>query len=150
MSGLTEDAAMDSVIWTIGALGLSLAWIFVPVELLIALFALLNRRDRRQARLLSFVAGQFPGEALRSDIVIEARCAMLAGGAVVRIDIRRDGGEVWLAVERLRRTLPPRVHLVVIGASRPDHAGHRLEDAAASEARALLAVAGAAPARKPA
>ena len=71
---------MDSVIWTIGALGLSLAWIFVPVELLITLFALLNRRDRRQARLLSLVAGQCPGEALRSDIVIEARCAWWAGG----------------------------------------------------------------------
>jgi len=113
---------MDSVIREIGGFALSLALGVGPVAVLVVLFALLNRRDRCQARLLSLVARQFPGKALRSDIVIEARCPMLAGGGVVRVDIRHDGGEVRHVIERLRQNLPPLVRLLVVdGLSKPDH-----------------------------
>lgn len=62
---------MDSGIWVIASLVFSLVCAAGPVA---ALIALLNHRDRRQARLLSLVAEQFPGEVLRSDIVIAVRC----------------------------------------------------------------------------
>jgi hypothetical protein len=120
----------------IGGFALSLALGGGPVATLIVLFALLNRRDRCQARLLSLVARQLPGEALRSDIVIEARCPMLArGGGVVRVDIRDDGGELHQVIERLRQTLPPAVRLVVEGVPHPDHAVDLLRDTAFSEPR---------------
>src|SRR5262245_29608157 len=130
---------MDSAIWTIRSFGLSLALGFVPVELLLVLFALLNRRDHHQARLLSLAARPFSGEVLRSDIVITARCAVLTGAAVVQVDVHHDGGGVGPALERLRQTLPPRVRLVVIGAPRPDPTGHWLREAESSETRAVLA-----------
>jgi hypothetical protein len=133
---------MDSGIGVIASLVFSLAEVFVPVAVLLVLFALLNRRDRHQARVFSLVAGQFSGEVLRSDIVIEVRSALLAGSAMVRVDIRHDGGQVWPAIERLGRTLPPRVRLVVTGAPQPDRMAHLLPDVAPSEAHAKLAVAG--------
>jgi hypothetical protein len=139
---------MDSAISMIGGFVLSLALGFLPVELLLVLFALLNRRDRRQARLLSLAVRPFSGEVLRSDLVITARCAVLTGAAVVQVDIRHDGGAVWPALERLRQGLPPRVRLVVIGAPRPDPSGDPLRDGGASEPRAALAVAGLSPTGK--
>jgi hypothetical protein len=99
----------------IAGLVLDLMRHFAPVAVFIGLTGLLNRRDRRQARLLCFVAGHFPGEVLRSDIVIDARCALLASRAVVRVDIYHDGGDVWPAIERLRQTPPPMVGLAVRG-----------------------------------
>ena len=132
---------MDSGIWVIASHVLSLVLAVGPVAALIVLFALLNHRDRRQARLLSLVARQFSGKALRSDIVIGARCGLLAGGAVVSVDIRHDGGEVWPAVERLGHTLPPRVRLVVTGTPPPDQTSQLLTSAAPSGALAALAVA---------
>jgi hypothetical protein len=113
-------------------------WRFAPVAGLIGLMALLNRRDRRQARLLSFVARQFPGEVLRSDIVIDARCAVLTSRALVRVDIYHDGGDVWPAIERLRQTLPPMVGLAVKGASRTNPRGNGGREAAPAEARTAL------------
>jgi hypothetical protein len=74
---------MDSGIGATTSLVLRLAGGFTPIAVLLVLFALLNGRDRRQARLLSLVARPFSGEVPRSDIVIAARCAVLAGGAVV-------------------------------------------------------------------
>jgi hypothetical protein len=87
------------------------------------------------------VAQQFPGEVLRSDIVIAVRCPLLYGGGIVRVDVRHDSGEVRLAIERLGRTLPPRLRLVVTEEPQPDHAGHRVRDVASAEAPAALAVA---------
>jgi hypothetical protein len=110
------------------------------VAALIGLVVLLNRRDRRQARLLSSAARQFSGEVLRSDIVIDARCALLTKWAEVRVDIAHDGGEVWPAIERLRQTLPPMVALAVRGAARPDPKGNVRGGATSAGVRAELAL----------
>jgi hypothetical protein len=113
---------------------------FAPVAVFIGLMGLLNRRDRRQARLLCFVAGQFPGEVLRSDIVIDAHCALLTSRAVVRVDIYHDGGDVWPAIERLRQTLPPMVGLAVREASRTTPRDNGCGGTAPAEARTAWAL----------
>ena len=70
---------MDFVIREIGSLVLSLAFGGAPVAVLIVLIALLNRRDRRQARLLSLAARQLTGEEVRGAITIEAHCPCWRG-----------------------------------------------------------------------
>ncbi len=62
---------MDWEIREIGGFMLNLLGSVSLVAALIGLLALLNRRDRRQDRLLLLIARQFSGEALRSDIVID-------------------------------------------------------------------------------
>ena len=134
---------MDSGIWVTVSLPLSLVFAVGPLAALIVLFVLLNRRDRRQEQLLSLVALQFSGEILRSDVVIGAHCPLLLGSAVIRVDIRHDGGEVWPAIERLGRALPPRVPLVVTGAPPSDRRSHMLPDAVPAQAPApALEIAG--------
>ena len=127
---------MDWEIREIGGLVLDLLGSVSLVAALIGLLVLLNRRDRRQARLLSFVARQFSGEVLRSDIVIDARCALLTKRAEVRVDIADDGGEVWPAIERLRQTLPPMIALAVRGAARPGPKGNARGGATSAGVRA--------------
>jgi len=115
---------MDGVIREIGSFGLSLALGGGPLAVLIGLIALLNRRDRRRARLLSLAARQLAGEAVRGEIAMEAHCPLLAGGGVVRVDMGRlEGGVSRQVVERLRQTLPPVVRLAVAGAPAPAHPG---------------------------
>ena len=116
---------MDAKILEIGTLVLTAAWLFSPVAVITVLISVMNRRDRRQARLHSLVARHFPNEVVRSDIVIEARCAMLTRNAVIRVDVRHDGGEVWPAIERLHQALPPVVRLVVTGVPATDHSRHQ-------------------------
>lgn len=110
------------------------------VAALIGLLALLNRRDRRQDRLLLLIARQFSGEALRGDIVIDARCGLLSKRAEVRVDISHDGGGIWPAIERLRQTLPPTVALTVRGAAGADPRGSLRRGAASAEGLAALAL----------
>jgi hypothetical protein len=117
-----EGAVMNFVIREIGSLVLSLALGGAPVAVLIVLIALLNRRDRRQARLLSLAARQLTGEEVRGAITIEAHCPLLAGGGVVRVDVGGlDGGVARQVTERLRQTLLPMVRLAVEGAPDPAH-----------------------------
>jgi hypothetical protein len=107
---------------------LSLALGGAPVAVLIVLIALLNRRDRRQAWLLSLAAQQLTGEEVRGAITIEAHCPLLAGGGVVRVDVGGlDGGVARQVIERLRQTLLPMVRLAVEGAPDPAHTMERLE-----------------------
>jgi hypothetical protein len=123
-----EGAIMDFGTREIGSLVLSLALGGAPVAVLIVLIALLNRRDRRQACLLSLVARQLTGEEVRGDVTIQAHCALLAGGGVVRVDASRlDAGVARQVIERLRQTLPSIVRLAVAGAPDPAHAVERLE-----------------------
>jgi hypothetical protein len=115
-----EGPIMDSGIREIGSLALGLALGSGPVAVLIALIALLNRRDRRQERFLSMVARQLTGEEVRGDVTVEARCPLLAGGGVVRVDVGRlDGRVARQVIERLRQTLPPVVRLAIAGAPHP-------------------------------
>jgi hypothetical protein len=123
-----EGAVMNFVIREIGSLVLSLALGGAPVAVLIVLIALLNRRDRRQAWLLSLAARQLTGEEVRGAITIEAHCPLLAGGGVVRVDVGGlDGGVARQVTERLRQTLLPMVRLAVEGAPDPAHTMERLE-----------------------
>jgi hypothetical protein len=111
---------MDGVIREIGSVGLSLALGGGPLAVLIGLIALLDRRDRRRARLLALTARQLTGEAVRGEIAIEAHCPLLARGGAVRLDMGGlEGGVARQIVERLRQTLPPTVRLAVAGAPEP-------------------------------
>ena len=117
---------MDGVIREIGSFGLSLALGGGPLAVLIGLIALLNRRDRRRAQLLALAAQQLTGEAVRGEIAIEARCPLLAGGGLVRVDVGRlEGGVARQVFARLRQALPPVVRLAVAGAPAPAHLGDR-------------------------
>jgi hypothetical protein len=123
-----EGAIMDFGIREIGSLALSVALGGGPVSVLIVLIALLNRRDRRQVRLLSLAARQLTGEEVRGDVTIEAHCPLLAGGGVVRVDVGRlDGRVAQQVIQRLRQTLPLVARLAVEGAPDPAHAVERLE-----------------------
>src|SRR5262245_48141007 len=117
-----EGAIMDFGIREIGSLALSLALGSGPVAVLIVLIALLNRRDRRRDRLLSIVARQLTGEEVRGDVTFEARCPLLAGGGVVRVDVGRlDGRVARPVIDRLHLTLPPMVRLAIESAPHPAH-----------------------------
>ena len=117
---------MDFGIREIGSLVLSLALGSGPVAVLIVLIALLNRRDRRQERFLSMVAPQLTVEEVRGDVTVAARCPLLAGGGVVRVDVGRlDGRVARQVIERLRETLPPVLRLAIQGAPDPAHVVER-------------------------
>jgi hypothetical protein len=123
-----EGAIMDFGIREIGSFALSVALGGGPVAMLIVLIALLNRRDRRQVRLLSLAARQLTAEEVRGDVTIEAHCPLLAGSGGVRVDVGRlDSGVARQVIERLRQTLPPVVRLAVEGAPAPAHTVERLE-----------------------
>jgi hypothetical protein len=63
------------------------------------------------------VANELPSEALRSDLSVAVRCRLLGGGATVRLDLSgAPSARVWETALRLRRALPARVGLVVLGA----------------------------------
>jgi hypothetical protein len=80
-----------------------------------ALVALLNRRDRRATDLLIRVSAQFSGVALRSDVAIGVRCAVLGRRARVTVDMRACSPDaIWEALSRLRRALPLRVAVRVV------------------------------------
>jgi hypothetical protein len=84
---------MGQALGEILTLGLALG---VGVSPIGALIALLNRRDRRAAALHATACAQFPSVALRSDVAIAVRCAVLSRWARVSVDMRacpRD--QVW-------------------------------------------------------
>ena len=88
----------------------------VGVGPLAAVIALLNLRDRRQARVLAATMAQFSSEALRSDVVIRVRCRLFRPGAEVGVDMGPcSDEELWGAMVRLRRHLPASVRLRVEG-----------------------------------
>jgi hypothetical protein len=97
-------------------LALLAAWI-VGVGPIAALLALLNRREGRAAALFQAVADALPPEALRSDLSVAIRCGLLGRSATVRLDLSgAPSSRVWETALRLRRALPARVGLVVLGA----------------------------------
>ena len=125
---------MDFGIREIGSLALSLALGGGPVSVLIVLIALLNRRDRRQGRSSRWRRGNSPARRCGATSPSEARCPLLAGGGVVRVDASRlDGGVARQVIERLRQTLPPMVRLAIEGAPDPAHAVERPGPPAFSE-----------------
>jgi hypothetical protein len=82
---------------------------------IVGLMLLLNRRDRRQAALLATMWELTPSD-LRGLIAIQVRCPLGPRQSVVAVDMQacsRD--EVWEAIARWCRGLPPRVRLLVEG-----------------------------------
>ena len=92
-----------------------LAWVLGVGPLSVAfVIGLLNRRDRREAALLGAACCEFPAEAVRSDLAIAVRCAMVSGRGLVRIDAGPRGlAELLPAIARLRRRLPRGIRVVV-------------------------------------
>jgi hypothetical protein len=83
---------------------------------IVLLAALQNRRDRRAQVLAHDVARQLPAGALRSDVAVDVRCALLSNRATVRLDLgATPSPRVWETAARLRRGLPASVRLEVDG-----------------------------------
>jgi hypothetical protein len=104
---------MDEPLRQVAVLGAAVMAGAGPVALLLVM---LNRRDRRQARLFVAVCEGFPSEELRSDLAIHVRCGLLGRRAVVTVDMRGCAPrQVWEATARLRGLLPPVVQLRLEG-----------------------------------
>jgi hypothetical protein len=90
-------------------LGLAVSPVLVPA-------LLLNLRDRRESAVLGTVGAQLSSRELRGRIAVRVRCALLGKGGVVALDMRDcSQEEIWGAMVRLSRSLPPTVQLVVDG-----------------------------------
>lgn len=88
----------------------------LPIGLTIMLIVLLNRRDRRRAKLLELVSGQFESAALRSDVAIRVEAALLSEWALVVVDMPDySQAEAREAFGRLSKVLSPQVGLLVRG-----------------------------------
>jgi len=101
----------------VGGLVLMVGMTYGPV---VALLGLLNLRDHRQSRLLGSVMQRLPRRDFGGRLAVHVRCALLSPRGVVTVALRacsRD--EVWEAVARVSRSLPPQVRLVVDGIADP-------------------------------
>ena len=108
---------MEHAVRDASMLVLSLALGLAPV---VALIALLNRRDRRARALFTDACSAFSSQALRSDVAIGVRCGILFQRAVVTVDMPlASREEFWDCMTRLRRRLPPRVRLHLDGTVEP-------------------------------
>lgn len=110
---------MDPVqaLMQLGGLVAMIGLTYGPVVVLVAL---LNRRDRRQSRLLGTVLKELPPREFRGRVAVHVRCALLSRRSVLTLDMRAcSPDEIWQAVGRLSRSLPPSVRLVVDGTPDP-------------------------------
>jgi hypothetical protein len=86
---------------------------FGPV---VVLLSLLNRRDRRTSQWRDVVLSQLPWHELRGLVGIQVHAGVLTRRSVVRLDMLAcTCGQIWDAVLRLSRVLPPHVRLAVNG-----------------------------------
>jgi hypothetical protein len=98
-----------------GVLGVPI--IFGPVVILLTL---LNRRDRRVARLRQTVLDQLSLPEFRGRVGVHIQCAVLSLRRAVIVDLLAGTPyEVWNVFSRLASRLPPRVRLVVHGGPDP-------------------------------
>jgi hypothetical protein len=92
-----------------GVLGVALMFGAVVI-----LLTLLNRRDRRAARLRHTVLDQLARPELRGRVGLHIQCAVFSRRRAVIVDLLAGTPhEVWYVYTRLTSRLPPRVHLVV-------------------------------------
>lgn len=85
-----------------------------------ALLALLNLRDRRESRLLGSVMKKLAAREFGGRLAVQVRCALLSPRSVVTLDMRTcSREEIWQAVARLSRSLPPGVRVLVDGTIDP-------------------------------
>lgn len=102
---------------------LPLMWLGAYIALLVLTLApwvglswLLDRRDRRRARLREAVLRSITSEDVRRRIRIDVRSALLSRGGVVTVDMSAcPREEIWEVVTRLSHGLPPRVGVAVLG-----------------------------------
>jgi hypothetical protein len=86
---------------------------FGPV---VVLLSLLNRRDRRTSQLRDAVLSQLPLYELRGLVGIQVHAGVLTRRSMVRLDMLAcTCDQIWDAVLRLSRMLPPHVQLAVNG-----------------------------------
>jgi hypothetical protein len=82
----------------------------------VVLLSLLNRRDRRTSQWRDVVLSQLPWHELRGLVGIQVHAGLLTRRSVVRLDMLAcTYGQIWDAVLRLSRVLPPHVRLAVKG-----------------------------------
>jgi len=101
----------------VGGLALVIGMTYGPV---VALLGLLNLRDHRQSRLLGSVMKELRAREFDGRLAVKVRCALLSRRSVVTLDMRtcsRD--EMWQALARLSRSLPPTVRVLVDGTIDP-------------------------------
>jgi hypothetical protein len=92
-----------------GVLGVALMFGAVVI-----LLTLLNRRDRRAARLRHTVLDQLARPELRGRVGLHIQCAVFSRRRAVIVDLLAGTPhEVWDVFTRLASRLPPRVRLVV-------------------------------------
>ena len=88
----------------------------LPVGLTLALIALLNRRDRRQAGVLEVVSAQFEPAVLRSDVAINVEAGLFSEWMLVVVDMCDSSPvEAGEAFSRLSKVLPPQAGLLIRG-----------------------------------
>jgi hypothetical protein len=86
----------------------------------VILLTLLNRRDRRAARLRHTVLDQLVLPELRGRVGVHIRCAIFSRRSAVIVDLLAGTPhEVWDVFTRMAARLPPRVHLLVHGSPDP-------------------------------
>lgn len=87
----------------------------------VGLLELLNLRDRRQSRLLGSLMKELAARHFSGRIAVHVHCALLSRHSVVRLDMRAcSPDEIWQAIARLSRRLPPAVRLRVDGIVDPE------------------------------
>jgi hypothetical protein len=105
----------------LGGLLVMIAMTYGPV---VGLLGLLNRRDRRESAMLGRVLKQFASPNFRGRIAAEVRCAVFSRRSVVKVNaLACSREEIWDAIARLSRSLPPRVRLVIHATGDPDFPG---------------------------
>jgi len=93
---------------------------FMVLGPVMAFIGLLNWRERRESALHTSVLKQFATREIRGRIAIQVRCGLFSRPGIVTVDMwtcSRD--EVWDAITRLGRHLPPGARLVVNGSVDP-------------------------------
>lgn len=102
----------------LGGLLMTIAMTCGPV---VGLLGLLNRRDRRESAMLASVLKQFASTNFRGRIAAQVRCALFSRRSVVKVyALAFSREEIWDAIARLSRNLPPRVRLVINATGGPE------------------------------
>jgi hypothetical protein len=87
----------------------------------VGLLELLNLRDGRRSRLLASVMKELAARHFSGRIAVRVHCALLSRRSVVRLDMQAcSPDEIWQALARLSRRLPPIVRLRVDGIVDPE------------------------------
>lgn len=97
-------------------LGVIILFFGLTLSPLVGLLLLLNRRDRRQARVLGTVLEQLSSPDLRGRVAARVRSGLLSPKSVVTVDVAGcSREEIWDIMTRLSQRLSPQIRLEVSG-----------------------------------